>query len=78
MSAPNRLYLVSNNQTQDSVLVEAHHPAAAIKTMASDLFSVSVPTALEAAVLVRDGMTVIRAPKPETVAVEAPAEAAAA
>ena len=67
MSTPNRIYLVTNNQTQDSVLVEAHHPAAAIKTMASDLFSVSVPSALEAAVMVRDGMTVIRAPKPEPV-----------
>lgn len=67
MTAQNRLYLVTNNQTQDSVLVEAHHPAAAIKTMASDLFSVSVPSALETAVLVRDGMTVIRA-KPESAA----------
>lgn len=62
MSAPNRIYLVMNNMTGNSVLVEAHHPAAAIKTVASDMFSVSVPTALQVAVMVRDGVALYRAP----------------
>lgn len=70
MSAPNRIYLVMNNETGESVLVEAHHPAAAIKTMSSDLFSVSLPTALQVAVMIRDGATLIRA-KPEAQAEQA-------
>lgn len=71
MSAPNRIYLVMNNQTGESVLVEAHHPSAAIKTMASDLFSVSVPTALQVAVMIRDGATLIRAQAEQAEAVAA-------
>lgn len=60
-----------NNQTGDSVLIEANHPANAIKTMASDLFSVSLPTALQVAVMIRDGTTLIRAKAEQAEAVAA-------
>lgn len=70
MSASNRIYLVTNNLTGNSVLVEAHHPSAAVKNVAADMFSVSLPTALQVAVLVRDGTPLYRAPaeQPEAVA----------
>jgi hypothetical protein len=57
----NRLYLVKNNQTDAITLVEAHHPAAAIKAVASDLFTVTLPTAMEVMDLAQAGHKVIRA-----------------
>lgn len=55
-----RLYLIRPKADPGALgrLVEAKHPSQALRHVASDTFSIELPSALEAAALVKKGVTV--------------------
>lgn len=62
-----RIYLVHNKQTGDRHLVEAVHPASAIKMVADGHYEASLPNSVELARLMEDGLRVQRTQAAESV-----------